>query len=338
MKYTVPNQVYRLITGVRLLLIIVSLTTADATLAFRPSAHAGVAPVAATRDISGQTINTTEDVIVKVEIAAEDISSVVVFGKNQRAVRVEGAPGGVQLSRRDAAEGRDTSAGVGVVIGESTEPLVRRVNPAADKRAIEISVPLGASVRLSARDSNITIKDVAEANAQSVQGDITIERVSRSIEASNVTGRTSVKECRGRSRLRSVSGEVEVTGAQATAPSDSLRIATVSGDIKLERVTNEQIELDSVSGAITFDGALSPNMRLGAKTTSGDISLSLPAEASFRVVASVSSGGFNSDFPLKLTDNSMRRTSLRFTGERGSGGATLDLASHSGSIRIRRQK
>lgn len=337
MKYIPSKQIYNLIKSYGLLPLIVLMLTANAVSALRVNGRPGFAAAALQR--SDKSISATEDVIVSFDIAAAGVPFIMIYGRDQREVRVVGMKGAaneVELRRRDATGAQDAATRVGVTIGEFSDTMIGQESRALDSRAIEVTVPLGASVHLNVRQTNVTIRDVAEASAQSVQGDIAIERVSHFVEVSNVMGRISVKDCRGRVRLRSVSGDVEAINIQATDAGDSLTVNSVSGDMKLERAGYRQIELEAVSGSITFNGVLSPDARLGAKTTSGDISLTLPTDASFRVLASVSLGGFNSDFPLKLTDNSVRKASLRLAGVYGSGSATLDLASHSGSIRIRR--
>lgn len=340
MKYMSSKQINDAIKAHRVLLIIMLMMLADAAPAISVKGQTKFA-VASQR--SGEksiekSIGATENVIVSIEIAAENPPHILIYGKDQRVVRVEGAASGVELRRRDATSARDGATRIGITIEELDDQTIDRETRASDSRAIEISVPLGASVQLNVRDANVTIKDVAEAHVQSVQGNIAIERASRITEVIAVTGDISVKDCRGRALLNSVSGDVQAVNLQATETSDSLRASSVSGDINLERAGYKQIELEAVSGEIIFDGVVSSDTQLSARTTSGDISLTLPADASFRVSASVSLGGFNSDFPLKLTDNSMRKGSLRLTGKYGSGDAALDLASHSGSIHIRRQK
>jgi DUF4097 and DUF4098 domain-containing protein YvlB len=336
MKYKPSKRIYEVMKAYRLLLIIMLMPPANVVPVI--SMNGQTKPTAAAQQRSEKSINAISDVMVSFEIAAENAPSIMIYGRDQRMVRVEGAASGVELRRRDATGARDAATRIGITIGDFNDHTIDRETRDFGSRAIEVSVPFGASVQLNARDANITIKDVAEVNVQSVQGKIAIERASRVIEASTVTGEISVKDCRGRVRLSSVSGGAEAINTRGTEISDSLKINSVSGDINLEHVAYKQIELEAVSGEITFDGVLSADAQLSARTTSGGISLALPADASFRVLASVILGGFNSDFPLKLTDNSVRKASLRLTGKYGSGDATLDLASHSGSIRIHRRK
>ena len=75
-----------------------------------------------------------------------------------------------------------------------------RLPGAAD---VEMEVPAGATVQVQTRDGDISIAGVAGAYAGSQNGDITIERATKLVEAGSVGGSISLKDSSGRVNLSS---------------------------------------------------------------------------------------------------------------------------------------
>jgi hypothetical protein len=151
------------------------------------------------------------------------------------------------------------------------------------------------------RDGNINITDVAAAYVGTQSGDINVERVSRIIEVGTIGGNVSVSDSTGRMDLNSVGGNVIVSNARPVGPDDSLEVTSVSGDLDLERVTHAQMSLRTVNGNMRMAGPLTTGGRYGINTMSGDVVLALPADASFQLLAKISSAAdIITDFPLTL--------------------------------------
>ena len=74
---------------------------------------------------------------------------------------------------------------------------------------VEMEVPAGATVQVQTRDGDIRIAGVAGAYAGSQNGDITIERATKLVEAGSVGGSISLKNSSGRVNLSSAGGGVE---------------------------------------------------------------------------------------------------------------------------------
>jgi hypothetical protein len=77
------------------------------------------------------------------------------------------------------------------------------------------------------------------------------------------------------------------------------------------------------------------------RTTSGDVTLTMPADASFLLIAKVSEGGeIVTDFPLKYTGGASSVGLIsagRMIGTYGKGDSTINLVSFSGTLRLRKQ-
>jgi putative adhesin len=99
---------------------------------------------------------------------------------------------------------------------------------------------------------------------------------------------------------------VEVVNTKPLEGDDALEVGTVSGDIQLERVGNSHVIAKTVNGSVTMKGPLARAGQYGFTTMSGDVVLTMPADASFRLTAKVSDkSDIDSDFKLKpVSDNS----------------------------------
>lgn len=178
-----------------------------------------------------------------------------------------------------------------------------RANPKRDCQAIadvEMDVPAGSAVQAQTHDGDINIAGVAKVYAGSQNGDITIERVSRLVEAGTLGGSISLKDSSGRGSLKSAGGIVEAVNIRAVDVNDTLEVSTVSGDIQLDRLLIPKVSVNSVSGAVTMSGALAKQGYYNFSNVTGDLLLELPADASFRLSAKVSDKqDIVSDFVLK---------------------------------------
>lgn len=178
-----------------------------------------------------------------------------------------------------------------------------RANPRRDCQAIadvEMDVPAGAAVQAQTHDGDIRIAGIAKAYAGSQNGDITIERVTRLVEAGTLGGSILLKDSSGRGSLKSAGGIVEAVNLRGVDASDALEVFTVSGDVQLDRVSIRKVAVNSVSGAVTMSGALAKQGYYNFSNMTGDLLLELPADASFRLSAKVSDKqDIITDFVLK---------------------------------------
>ena len=167
---------------------------------------------------------------------------------------------------------------------------------------VELNVPHGATVLVQTRDGNIDIAEIASAYAGTQNGDISVEQVSRSIEVGSMGGSVSIKDSKGRVSATTAGGSVEAVNVHPVEAEDAFEVVTISGDITLEEVANKQLTTKTVSGNMTLTGSLAAGGRYGFNSFSGDVTLALPADSSFRLNAKISQDGdIITDFPLTLT-------------------------------------
>ena len=231
--------------------------------------------------------------------------SVHAWDKNEvraRALDVEE----IELRRIDKTKDKSGPATrIDVMIYDGSQ----RLNKRADCRAsadVDMDVPHGATIQVQTRDGDINIEGVAAAYAGSQNGDISIERASRLVEAGSVGGSISLKNSSGRINLSSAGGGVEVANVRPVEAGDSCEVGTVSGDIRLDRVSNGTVVAKTVNGTVTMSGPLAKKGSYSFTTMSGDVVLAMPADSSFQLNAKVSeSHDIVSDFALKITPEPM---------------------------------
>jgi DUF4097 and DUF4098 domain-containing protein YvlB len=178
---------------------------------------------------------------------------------------------------------------------------------------VDLMVPRGASVYVQTGEGSISITEVASIYARSQIGDIEIDKATRSVEAVSFSGDVSLKDSQGRVSLRSVGGVVDVANVGPSESGDCFEAITISGEIALDQVAHAQMTVKTGNGNVHFAGPLAHGGIYAFNTTSGDVTLSLPSDASFRLNAKVAADKeITSDFPLTMTSvtsmTTLRRT------------------------------
>jgi hypothetical protein len=120
-----------------------------------------------------------------------------------------------------------------------------------------------------------------------------------------------------------------------------VKIKTASGDILLDRIGPARVEAHTISGELRLMGPLVRGGTYDFTTTNGDVTIFAPADASFNLNAKVSEGGeIITDFQLKYKGPTSALSMLqsgRLQGSHGSGEASINLVSFSGTLRLRKQ-
>lgn len=276
-------------------------------------------------------------VVVTLCTASGDVT---VRGWDRREVRArsrEAAAIELQRGGNDAAS--TAAARVGVVIADSTNSRHRSTDGCQASSDVELDVPRGASLELKTLSGDVVIEDMAEARVQTVSGNTLARHINKGVEVVGVSGDIKLENSSGAARLRSVSGLIEVRDANPASAGDDLEVTTTSGNVRLERIGHARVEAASVSGNLDMTGQLARGGRYRFRTVSGDVELLLPPDASFQFTARVSRGGnvIFTNLPFKFDFDNSTSTSRLVNGFFGTGDATLNLTSFSGTLRLRRK-
>ena len=202
---------------------------------------------------------------------------------------------------------------------------------------IELDVPRGAIVDVESRESETTIDSVRKVTVKTAEGDIFLNNVTQGIEAKTYEGDVTVEKSGGAITLNSSTGNIVAFDVSASEIGDIFRAKTSSGVITLQQVEHRQMEVDSISGSIRFVGEFQSGGQYNLKTTNGSILLSIPATSSSKINVSTVFGAFNSEIPLQNPVKSPNPKAQSLSASIGKGEATLNLTTHTGSIRIKKQ-
>ena len=242
-----------------------------------------------------RTVAADPNVLISVCVASGEIK-VRGWDRNEVRARTSDSP---ELELRRSGPSASGSAKEIIVLA-SKDQRHQRDSCSADAD-IEIDVPRGASVKVQIRDGDIHVTDVLAIQAKTMNGDINIAGVKGKAEADTLSGNISLTNSNGSAKLHSVGGNVEASGVGPAAAGDALNAASVGGDVTIEKSGYATVTAGSVGGNLNLSGPLSRDARYELNTISGDIHLTLPADASFRLDAKLSQNAdFTSDFPLKV--------------------------------------
>lgn len=234
--------------------------------------------------------------------AASDVTVTLCLGAGNVVVRgwdrQEVQARTTQASRIDLrpSRGAQTQKGVDVFVANDAEGYREGCDSTSD---VELDVPRGASVHVKVREGDVDATGVAELRVDSLNGDVDARRITRATEVSCLSGDVSLSDSKGRARLRSVSGSVDVMNVAPSVATDDLVALSTSGDVTLDGVGHASVRGTTTSGNVRMTGALASGGAYDLATHSGDVTLQLPEDASFRVNARVVfSGEIITDFPL----------------------------------------
>ncbi len=154
---------------------------------------------------------------------------------------------------------------------------------AAPSLSLEVDVPARSTLQLDAVDADLTVHDIVGRQvARTVSGNVVLEG-SGNVDVHTTSGTVEVTGVGGESRVESVSGDVQLTGACGAGCTRD--ITTVSGDVTLD--TEDQasylLHYKTVSGELSGDQIQdrgSGDLRIGqgegrvsVKTVSGGLTL-----------------------------------------------------------------
>jgi DUF4097 and DUF4098 domain-containing protein YvlB len=220
-----------------------------------------------------------------------------------------------------------------------------------------VTGPRGAEGLVSSISGNADVESVTgPLEITSVSGDASAVGVAKSVRANSTSGNVDVRQAGGMVIAGSVSGDVLVSGCggdlDIESTSGNVSARDVAGDLTAETTSGDidgrgiagGVDASSVSGSIWVENSAGT---VRASTTSGDIEvltrstddveleslsgsvdLALEPEAFGDVYLSASSGGIESNLPIKVR----RQSEGRLEGTLGTGTASLRVTTSSGDI------
>jgi hypothetical protein len=209
---------------------------------------------------------------------------------------------------------------------------------------LELEVPREATVNVQAADTEINASRVARVNINTQNGAVTVERVTLAVDVNTLGGEIIVGNSQGAIKLHSVGGSIEVHDVSPKGPEDICEVGNVGGDITLAQISHHQVKVNTVGGDVNFTSALARGGRYSFQSISGDVSLMLPPDSSFRLSATMQDEP-DSDFAINYsstdpqppdTNRRYRPIPRTFQGTYGTGDAQINFSSFNGSVHLRK--
>jgi hypothetical protein len=199
-----------------------------------------------------------------------------------------------------------------------------------------VSVPIGTALDIKSVAGGVKLTNVkGEVRAESVSGTVVASSLFRVAALKSVSGdvRVTGSGADSEAALGSVSGSILAEGFKAR----SVDVSTVSGDVVLKGCTCGQARANSVSGTISYSGRLEKQGRYEFKTHSGDIKIA--SSDGFEIDASTFSGSVKPEgLVMRMSDSGEGRMGRSIKSTVGGGGAAVEARTFSGSIYLMKQQ
>ncbi|MBX3243831.1 MAG: DUF4097 family beta strand repeat protein [Acidobacteria bacterium] len=203
---------------------------------------------------------------------------------------------------------------------------------------IEMDVPTDSVLTIDGRSTNVVIDSVARTEVKIVEGNILMRNITGGVRATTYQGNLLLENSGGTVSLESTTGHIAAVGVESGQVGDVFRAKTASGGISIREVSYRQLQVNSISGSLTYDGKLLPGGVYSFKTSNGSILMTLPEDISARFNASYGFGSFQTAFPISVTQKTDMPGSRTFVGTCGEGEANVTLQTVRGSIGLAKKE
>jgi DUF4097 and DUF4098 domain-containing protein YvlB len=199
-----------------------------------------------------------------------------------------------------------------------------------DDVTLQISVPNGTSVDINGMSVDVTVMDVCgDVTVGTLSGDVDV-RCASEAQINSVSGDVTLSDIRGRAEVNATSGSIDLRGARGI-----LSLHAVSGDISISGAEGSQIEAETVSGDVDYNGRIADGGRYRFASHSGDVGVHVVGTLNAEIETETFSGEFIPDpgWTITLQPGPIGKN---FSFRLGTGSARMRLASFSGTISLRR--
>lgn len=246
-----------------------------------------------------------------------------------------------------------SKAGTAAKAKENADKVTIEVTKEGDLVRVETKFPKqsgsfwgGDKINVSV-DYKVWVPDQAAVELKSVSGDVTVEPLGGPAKIECVSGNVKlagaagaeikltsgdleVQNIVGDAFIKAVSGDITVTKIKGSVEADA-----VSGDIELRDVSDApSVDLKTVSGNVIYFGSIKAGGRYKLNAFSGDVRMTIPADATFDFEANTFSGSIDTDFEITVSG---KISPKEIRGTVGKGGATITLKSFSGNVDLKKK-
>jgi hypothetical protein len=193
---------------------------------------------------------------------------------------------------------------------------LRAISSRQGTNLVEYTVLVPAAAFVTLRSSDGTLR------AQGLRGDVVLEAASGSVEVTDISD--------AHLHVKTLSGPITLTDIR----SSHLDIHSVRGDVSLHNVTGPSVEVNSGAGRITYDGDPGRVGEYRLTSHTGDLEVSIPANAWVKIKARSIKSQSDPEFPTVSNAPTMGQVNLM--GKPNKIGSRFELRSFSGKIRLKR--
>src|SRR5437870_663936 len=192
-----------------------------------------------------------------------------------------------------------------------------------------ITVPGWMAINVNGTYADVTLEGVGgDVAIETTRGDIKVRGGSGFISLKSVQGEITLEKAKGRVEVRAVNEGIHLADINADISAES-----TNGSILLDRIDSPNVDLYTVNGDISYDGAIKDKGLYRLTTHNGLIAMPVAERANAVVTLRTYNGGIRSTFQLPGDAGERRK---RQTLTLGNGSAHVELESFSGTISLRR--
>ncbi|WP_411282174.1 DUF4097 family beta strand repeat-containing protein [Gemmatimonas sp.] len=229
------------------------------------------------------------------------------------------------------------TTGVGVTLDASEDMRSSRSNRSESRRSdatLELDLPRNVRLVISTASADVEVSGIdGDVEIRTTSGDIGLDDIGGRLTLEALSGDVRVSGRSGPARVTTMSGDITLRGVR-----DEVNVHTTSGDVILGMDRATRVDVESISGDITFDGSTTDDARLQLTTHSGDVTLRLPENARGSIDVSTFNGEMTGSgsltlMPSSLTSSRSERAVRRY--EIGGGGSTrFTISTFNGDVRV----
>src|SRR3954469_22250476 len=191
-----------------------------------------------------------------------------------------------------------------------------------------LTIPKWMAISVSGTYADVTMDGVGgDVTVDTTRGDIKVTGGSGFITLKSVQGEITLEKAKGRVEVRAVNEGIHLADINADISAES-----TNGSILLDRIDSPNVDLYTVNGNISYDGAIKDKGLYRLTTHNGLIAMPIADKANASLTVRTYNGSFRSTFPIGDPD----RRNKRFNVTLGNGSAHVELESFGGTISLRR--
>ena len=214
--------------------------------------------------------------------------------------------------------------------GEQTLSIRSRSLRGGRPRSLDytISVPSWMPIAVAGTYADVTMEGVGgDVSVETTHGDVKVRGGSGFVSLKSVQGEITLEKAKGRIEVRAVNESIHLADLNGDLSAES-----TNGSIILDRIDSGNVDLYTVNGNISYDGAIKDKGLYRLTTHNGLIAMPIAEKANAALTVRTYNGGFRSTFPI----GDPEKRNKRFSVTLGNGSAHVELESFGGTISLRR--